>query len=204
MLVPSGYLAYSLYSEQQFKKNTDVFINSQFTEKGYTVVYKKTDFKARPKKIELALLNKRFTGEELKIINGALSENRYLKGTSLLIRQDSTDRLSALRTDILKQIRTGESEINEKDIRIFQLEKELKGYRFDTPKLLNEAVILFPDVTSLSVGKHTVIGKDTTYAVTAVLYSSRKRLTAGDSDKFKKWLNERLALKNVSVFRKEE
>ena len=46
MLVPSSYLAYSLYREQQFKKNADLFIESEFTNKGYTIVYKKTDFNA--------------------------------------------------------------------------------------------------------------------------------------------------------------
>ena len=44
MLVPSSYLAYSLYREQQFKKNTTLFIESEFVQKGYTVVFKKTTF----------------------------------------------------------------------------------------------------------------------------------------------------------------
>jgi uncharacterized membrane protein len=66
MLVPSSYLAYLLYKEQQFIKNTNLFIENEFTDKGYTVVYKKTTFNSQSKKIELAFLEKRFRDNELK------------------------------------------------------------------------------------------------------------------------------------------
>jgi uncharacterized hydrophobic protein (TIGR00271 family) len=204
MLVPSAYLAYSLYNKQQFQKNADLFIDREFVAKGYTIVYKKTDFNATPKKIELALLTKRFDKEEREMLNEELQSNAYLKGTHLLIRQDSTDRFSALRSDILKQIKNGESQLNEKDIKILQLEKELDSYKFHNTKLFKEAVILFPDVTSLSVGKHSIAAKDSTFVVTAVLYHSKKALPATDTEKLKKWLSERLAIKNVEVYRQEE
>jgi uncharacterized hydrophobic protein (TIGR00271 family) len=204
MLVPSAYLAYSLYKKQQFKNNAELFIEQEFLAKGYTVVYKKTDFNTSPKRIELAVLTKRFDMQELKMLNAKLQSNAYLEGTHLLIRQDSTDRFSALRSDILQQIKSGESELNEKDIKIIRLEKELESYKFQNGKLLKEAVILFPNVRSLSVGKHTVVAKDTTYTVTAVLYNSKKPLPDADSEKLKKWLSERMAVKNVEVYRKGE
>ena len=204
MLLPSAYLAYSLYREQQFKKNVELFIDDEFTQKGYTVVYRKTDFNASPKKIELAFLNRRFEKNEVKNLNAELNTNKYLKGASLIIRQDSTDRFSALRGDILAQIKTGESQLNDKDIKIIQLQKELDGYKFNSGKLLKEAVILFPEVTSLSVGRHNVVAKDTTYAITAVLYNSNKTLPSVENQKFKKWLNERLTVKNVAVYRQND
>ncbi len=96
MLLPSSYLAYSLYMEQQFKKNSNIFIENEFADKGYTVVFKKTNFKAEPKTIELAMLNKRFEKNEIAELDKKLNENRYLKGTDLIIRQDTTDRFSAI------------------------------------------------------------------------------------------------------------
>lgn len=203
MLVPSAWLAYSLYREQQFKKNAEAFINTEFTEKGYTVVYKKTDFKSVPKKIEVALLSKRFTKSELDKLQEDKDKNTYLKGTYLHVRQDSTDRLSALRTDILKQIKSGESQINEKDVQIFQLQNKLKEYEINNPQLYKEASILFPELSSLSVAKHTVAIKDSTYSVTAAIYDSNKKLPLTEREKLQKWLSQRLAVKAVEVYSKD-
>lgn len=200
MLVPSAYLAYSLYREQQFKKNTDVFIEREFAEKGYTVIYKKTSFNPGNKKIELAFLSKRFTKPEMQSLDSILSKNKYLAGTQLIIRQDSTDRLDALKGDILKQVQSNENELNEKDVKIMQLEQKLaSGY--DDKKLLKETNAIFPQVTAMSVAKHDVVNqKDSIIPVTTVLYRTGKPLDDEDKSRFSKWLNQRLEVKNVKVF----
>jgi len=204
MLVPSSYLAYSLYREQQFKKNADLFIENEFSNKGYTVVYKKTDFNTKSKKLELAFLSKRFDKAEIAKLKEELNTNPYLKGTNLVIRQDSTDRFNALKGDILNQIKSSENEMNEKDVRIVQLEKELTKNTFDNKQLLKESRALFPDITSLSVTKNSLVTpKDSLIALTAVIYDVTKSLSNEDQEKFKKWLNERLSVKNVELFKKQ-
>ncbi|KGO86632.1 membrane protein [Flavobacterium rivuli WB 3.3-2 = DSM 21788] len=204
MLVPSSYLAYSLYREQQFKKNADLFIENEFSNKGYTVVYKKTDFNTKSKKLELAFLSKRFDKAEIAKLKEELNTNPYLKGTNLVIRQDSTDRFNALKGDILNQIKSSENEMNEKDVRIVQLEKELTKNTFDNKQLLKESRALFPDITSLSVTKNSLVTpKDSLIDLTAVIYDVTKSLSNEDQEKFKKWLNERLAVKNVELFKKQ-
>ena len=203
-LVPSGYLAYRLYREQQFKKSTELFIDNEFTKKGYTVVYKSTNFYSQPKKLELAFLTKRFEDKEIAGLNQKLNANAYLKGTQLIIRQDSTDRFSALKGDILKQVRSSENELNEKDVSILQLEKELAKNNFDNKKLLAEAKAIFPVVTSLSVSNHSMATvKDSVVTVTAVIYESTGELPRADSERFRNWLNQRLSVTNVAVFRRE-
>ena len=203
-LVPSGYLAYTLYREQQFKKNAEIFIDREFVQKGYTVVYKSTSFNSQPKKLELAFLTKRFEKKEIETLNKRLNENNYLKDTRLIIRQDSTDRFSVLKGDILKQVRSSENELNEKDVRILQLEKELAKNSFDNKKLLGEAKALFPGITSLSISNHNMATlKDSVITVTAVLYESTKALPQADRERLKNWLNQRLSVKNVAVFRRE-
>lgn len=204
MLVPSSYLAYSLYREQQFKKNADLFIENEFSNKGYTVVYKKTDFNPKGKKLELAFLSKRFDKAEIAKLKEELNTNPYLKGTNLVIRQDSTDRFNTLKGDILNQIKSSENEMNEKDVRIVQLEKELTKNTFDNKQLLKESRALFPDITSLSVTKNSLVTpKDSLITLTAVIYDVTKSLSNEDQEKFKKWLNERLAVKNVELFKKQ-
>lgn len=203
MLVPSSYLAYSLYREQQFKKNADLFIEREFTNKGYTIVYKKTDFNPKAKKLELAFLSRRFSALEIKELKDKLNQNKYLAGTELQIRQDSTDRFNALKGDILSQIKSSENEMNVKDVKIMQLEKELTKNKFDNRQILKETSVLFPDVHSLSINKSTLVNqKDSITTITAVIYDGAKTLSPAESDKLKLWLNERLLVKDVELFRK--
>lgn len=204
MILPSSYLAYTLYYEQQFKKNTEAFIENEFVEKGYTVVYKKTSFN-KPKRIELAFLQKRFDSTEIKTLQQKISANKYLRGASLVVRQDTTDRLTALKGDILNEIKSSENEINQKDIKILQLEKELAKNRFDNKKLLKETQALFSGVTAISVSSHPLvdINDSIVNTITAVIYSSPKEISNDDRMRLKTWLNERLSVKNVEVFRKQ-
>ncbi|MBS7233369.1 DUF389 domain-containing protein [Flavobacterium psychroterrae] len=203
MLVPSGYLAYSLYREQQFKKNVNLFIESEFTDKGYTIVYKKTDFNSKSKKLELAFLSRRFSKLEIKDLINRLNHNKYLTGTQLQIRQDSTDRFNTLKGDILNQIKSSENEMNVKDVKIMQLEKELNKNKFDNRQILKETRVLFPVISSLAITKTTLINqKDSTSIITAVIYDAGKDLNKAENQKLQKWLNERLSVKDVELFRK--
>ena len=204
MLTPSSYLAYNLYREQQFKKNANLFIENEFTGKGYTVVLKKTDFNTKPKKIELAFLSKRFDKQEIAGLNNKMNRSPYLKGTLLIIRQDSTDRFNVLKGDILKEIKSSENELNAKDVRIMQLEKELVKNNFDNKRLLKETHALYPEIITLSVSHIDVAtASDSLRPATAVIYESEKPLSETDREKFRKWLNHRLSVNNVELFRKQ-
>jgi uncharacterized hydrophobic protein (TIGR00271 family) len=204
MLLPSAYLAYSLYREQQFKKNSELFIEREFTSKGYTVVFKKTEFKTSHKKLELAFLEKRFEKAEVDSLKKKLNENKYLKGTQLVIRQDTTDRFTALKGDILNEIKSSENEINVRDSKILQLEKELAKNKFDNIKILKETQALFPQVTSLSVSENKMAtAKDSLIPVTAVLYNSNRPLTNADKEKFRNWLSQRLSSKSVAIYERQ-
>lgn len=202
MLVPAVYLAYSLYIEQQFKKSADAFVENEFIDKGFTVVFKKTN--SRTKKIELAFLTRRFSENEIKSLREKLMENKYLKGSQLIIRQDTIDRFNDLKGDILEQIKSSENEVNQKDLRIMQLEKQIAQNTFDNKRFLKEAKALFPSIVSFSISHHDLVTvKDSVLPITAVLYETPKDLTEQDKQRLKQWLNERLSVKNVEIFRKK-
>ncbi|GAA6767703.1 hypothetical protein AAGS39_29400 [Flavobacterium sp. CGRL2] len=185
------------------KKNADLFIENEFSAKGYTIVYRKTDFNPKNKKLELAFLSKRFSEAEIKDLAQRLSRNKYLAGTRLLIRQDSTDRFNALKGDILSQIKSSENEMNLKDVRIMQLEKELAAKKFDSRQILKETRALYPAVNSLSISRNTLVSpKDSITSITAVIYDASKDLSRTDSEKLQKWLNERLSVNDVELFRR--
>lgn len=204
MLLPSAYLAYSLYREQQFLKSADLFIENQFASKGYTVIFKKSTFTPAKKTLELAFLTKRFSKKEIQSLDSVMGKNRYLAGTDLIIRQDTTDRFSILKGDILNQIKGTENQINTKDVKIAQLEKQLAANSFDNARILKESRILYPSLSALSISNHQLVTqKDSIIQVTAVLYEADKDLNPPDKEKFRKWLIQRLSLKNVDLYRKQ-
>lgn len=203
LLLPSGYLAFSLYREQQFKKNVEMFIENEFSSKGYMVVYKKTHYDSKEKRIELAFLSKRFNSLEINGFKNKINKNPYLKGSDLLIRQDTTDKFTTLKGDILNQVKGSENEMNSRDVKIMQLEKELATNKFDNRRLLKESQALFPGIISLSITKSPLITRnDSLVPLTAVIYESQQSLSSFDQEKLRKWLNQRLLINDVELFKK--
>ncbi|MEI5986008.1 DUF389 domain-containing protein [Sphingobacterium sp. PU5-4] len=193
MLVPSFYLAYSLLQERKFAQNVSQFIEKEFTSKGHTIIFERTQFNSRVKKIELALLSKRFNAAELKDLNDRL-ENYNLTNTELLIRQDSTD----LKRDILAEISKQSQHVSEKDITIQNLRNELSTYTFNDKELIQEITTLFPEISPFSIGKQLVfINPDSSYAEVVLLHSSKKNVADAELKRLSDWL--KIKLKNQQV-----
>lgn len=202
MMIPSGYLAYSLYKEQEFKRNVENFINDEFIDNGYTIIYKKTKFNSSPKELHMGFLSKRFEKKEIAELNRQL-KNYELAGTKLTIIQDSTDRLMSLKGDILNEIR-GNKAVDEKDIKIARLEKVLAENTFEDQKIFNESKVLFPGITSLSISNNRfLIAKDSTFKEITVIVGTKEELDKAEKVKLGKWLKTRLGVSKVSVYRKE-
>ena len=104
----------------------------------------------------------------------------------------------------MNQIKSSTNEMSQKDVQIVQLEKQLSKYTFDNNKLLKETIIIFPEITSLSVSYSEMrTAKDSTIIITAVIYDSKTVLSTKDKDKFRDWLNQRLSVKNVEIYKKQ-
>uniref|UniRef100_UPI00289A3AA5 DUF389 domain-containing protein n=1 Tax=Chryseobacterium sp. TaxID=1871047 RepID=UPI00289A3AA5 len=113
MIVPSFYLAYNLFNEKKFTKTAEQFVQKEFENNGYTVIYKKINYNANPKTIDIAFLNKKFTPQEILSYNKMLATNGLLD-TKLNIRQNETD----IKSEILNEINKFDTNISEKDIAI--------------------------------------------------------------------------------------
>lgn len=198
MLIPSAYLAYSLYIEQQLKKNVELFLNNEFEENGHTIVYKKTDLKSKDRKIELAFLSERFDKKQIDAFNTKLKKYN-ISNTKLVILQDSTDRFLSLKGDILNEIK-GSQKVDDRDIKIAKLEQEMALNRFDDVSIYNESKILFPAIEKFSIANHNfLMAKDSVFKETVVIISSKKPLEAEEKNKFELWLKIKLKLPRIQV-----
>ncbi len=202
MLLPSIYFAYRLFTQQQYQQTINNFIEQEFTDKGSTIVYKKTNYNSNPKIIELAFLSKRFTKEEIDSLNIRLSAKK-IPETRLIIRQDSADKIQLLRNNILNEIKGKDIIVDEKNKKIQALEAEIAKNTFDSKQILQEARIIFPNIQSLSISNNTFYySNDSTSNSTLLIYQAQKDFTTDNKTKFESWLKKRLSLEKVELIKK--
>lgn len=196
LIIPSIYFAYQLYIQKSYNSRTEVFIQKEFLDNDYPIIYKKIRYNTDPKRIELAFLAKKFSDIEITDLNKKLV-NYDLPNTKLIIRQDTIN----LRKDIMNQINSNQSVVDQKDILINNLRTELSQYQFNTNQISSEAKILFPTVTSLSIGNYTIENDaNKPKVIPVILYQSKKSMDLQTKQKMKLWLKERLAKDSIEVY----
>ena len=196
LLLPSLYFGYTLFEEKKFDQRVNSFLQYEFTDKGYTVIYKKTRYKSNPSSIELALLSKRFSASEMAELRQRL--NAYdLKGVALTIRQDTNN----LKQDILNQIKNEKASVDAKDAAIAALRKEIQDNRYDNRSLLSEARILFPAIKDISISNHPFnTNREKAEIIPVVIYTSPQALNQTDTQKLQQWVKARIQKSQVDVF----
>jgi uncharacterized hydrophobic protein (TIGR00271 family) len=191
MIVPSFYLAYNLFNEKKFTKTAEQFVQKEFENNGYTVIYKKINYNSSPKTIDLAFLNKKFTDNEIASFNKMLSDNG-LADTKLNIRQNDTD----IKSEIMSEINKFDNNISEKDIAISKLRQELDTYRVSDSTLLKEIEILYPNIKNISYGKIVEYPlTDSARLQFTLVYSG----TEINQEQLSSWLEKRLHEKNIRI-----
>lgn len=185
MIIPSFYLAYSLLQERKYAQNTDRFLNNEFIEKGYTIIYKNIDYNCNPKKIELAFLTKKFDSIEIKTLKDRMFDYN-LNNTILEIKQNDSD----LNKDLLEELKKNNNYILQKDLQINNLSNEINTYKVGDLQLNNEVKILFPEINDIYFGKvNEYIYTDSIYTKTVIIYRSENPV---DETKLQNWLSTKL------------
>lgn len=196
MLLPSAYFAYSLYKQQEFKQNVDLFLENEFEKNGNTIVYKKTNYSTSSSIIEVAFLYKNYTTEEIKQLNEDLKKYN-LTHTKLIIKQDSVNNINALRNDILNEVYKKDVYLEEKEIELLKLKNE--NQTIDSKKILEEIKIIFPSIQSISFVSQNINSSDTTYSKTIFSYHTTVTLSETDKLKLSSWLQKRLTISNLEI-----
>jgi uncharacterized hydrophobic protein (TIGR00271 family) len=196
LIIPSTFFAYRLLKQKKFTYKVENFIDTEFNAKGYAMVIKNIETNSNPKKIELAFLNKKFSVDDIKELNKKLVVFG-INDAELIIKQDTTD----IKNAILSEIRLKTSNINQKDVRIAQLEQSIKDSSYDNSTLLGELVILFPEIKSVSMANHTFYqNTDSMKIVPIMVYKSTKELSTETKQKMSLWLAKRLNKPKVEIF----
>ncbi|KIA86213.1 TIGR00341 family protein [Flavobacterium sp. AED] len=199
LMLPSIYFAYKLIDEKKYNQKIEVFIEKEFINKGYTILYKKIRFNSNPKKIELAFLTKKFSDQEIKSLKHTLN-NYKIYNTELNIKQDTTD----IKKYILNEINSGKSNLNKKYITIANLENEVKSNHYDNKAILAEVKILFPEINNLSISNHKFYENTDSLKVYPVLvYQSKTNLSNLSKEKLSLWLEKRLVKDKIEIYRLE-
>lgn len=196
LILPSIYFAYQLFQEKKYQHQINVFMETEFTDKGIAILYKKTKFNENPKKLELGFLTKRLNEEEIKSLNEKL-KSYDLNNTKLLIIQDTTD----LKSDILNEINYNKSVLSQKDVTILNLKNEIASNKYENKALLVEIKILFPEIENISIANHT-FNEDTanTKTIPVLLYKSKTELDEASKQKLTLWLQQRLKKKQIEIY----
>lgn len=196
MIIPSFYLAYSLWNERKFTNSVEYFLSSEFTNRGHLIVYKKLDYSSQPKKVEIAILNEKFSEAEIEEYNRRLS-TFGLSSTELTFRQNDED----LKSEILNEINKTETRISEKDLRINKLGEELNRYKITDDGIVKELNIIFPTIQEISLGKLEKYPETDSVTMQCVmLYRSKEDI---DEVKLKSWLEERFKSSEVVLIRQK-
>lgn len=196
LITPSVYFAYQLYNQKSYNSRVEVFLEDEFQNKDYPIIYKKIRYNSDPKKIEVAFLTKKFNDNEIANLNKKLI-NYDLPNTKLIIRQDTVN----LRKDIMNQINNNQSVVDQKDILINNLRNQLSQYNFNASQISNEAKILFPTITSIKIGNYAIENEAIkSKVIPVILFQSKKDLDELTKIKMKLWLKQRLAKDSIEVY----
>lgn len=198
MIIPSFYLAYNLLQENKYNQKVEQFLTNEFSNKGYTIIYKRTKFNTSPKIVEIGCLMKKFNENEIKLLNQKLSAYG-INNTIVEIIQDKKD----LKSEILNEIGVQNKIVNEKDVLINNLQNEVNEYKSTYTETIKEISILFPELKNVSLGKHQInIGTDSIKVITVLLYQTDYK-TILYKEKIEKWLSQKLRTTEVELVKKQ-
>ncbi|MWB96663.1 DUF389 domain-containing protein [Flavobacterium sp. GA093] len=197
LIVPSTFFAYQLFIQKNYTAKTQNFIQNEFLNYDYPIIYKNIEYNKSPKRIELAFLGKKFSENEIADLNKKLIYYD-IQNTRLIIKQDTFN----LGKDIMNRINDSKNLVDQKDVLINELRNKLSQYQFNKSQINKEAKILFPFIHSLTIGNYSYDSKtNTSNIIPVVLFQSKNNIDNDSEEKLKKWLKTRLEKDTIEVYR---
>jgi uncharacterized hydrophobic protein (TIGR00271 family) len=195
MIVPSVYLAFNLFMEKSEQQKCNNFIKSEFTDKGYTLIYKDLNLEVKPKVIALAFVNKQFNQSEITSYNSKLKKYK-ISNTKLVILQDTniinsnSNEISS--SNLIKMLK--EADLNLKADSASNLSKENNN-------IMAEVKVLFPSINNVAYNtiNYKNIENNSLNSKTVVLIKSEQKIETEQLTKFEEWIKIKLKVSEVIV-----
>ncbi len=209
----SIYLFYGLFIETKFKTQAGKFISLLKSEGVSIIGENKQIIDYEAKEIKLYVFGNDYSEKEKNRWKNEM-ENLGLKDAKLTILQsqddsqirDDIDNLKNMYMNSHKMITVKDETIKEKDIRINELEKNLRRYynqeiRFE--QISKEVKINYKNLVKIGFAREYISNfeKIDTVAIVSLEWDSkiRKKQKKEEEKKVKKWLEIRLNIKNIEI-----
>jgi hypothetical protein len=206
MVVPALYLGYVFVQQNNFNQNVTRYIQNNFENKGYAIIYKSIDYQSMPHTIELAFLSKHFDDAEISSLEADLVNYR-LANTQLIIKQDNV----SLTED---EWNTAIASIKNESEKVKAIEAKLSSGFISsdtTAQILAEAQIINSNVVKIAIGNLSFAHKESSTTSTpqtevestlvAILYvvPDTKPLLNEERNTLTAWIQSRMQNKNMVV-----
>ena len=191
MIIPSSYFAFTLYREQQFRQQSEQFINTEFLEKGNTLVYKKLDYVPQNKTIELGFLSTTYDSLQIKNLEKQLLKYG-LDHTKLVIRKNTASQLTQMKNDIL-------NEVSGKDKELADLKASMKQTTYDNLQLKKELNVFFPEITETSFEKGNFAVGDSLSEDYVLIIKSENALDETQQQKLQNFVENKYNIRGVRI-----
>jgi len=195
MIVPSVYLAFNLFMQKSEQQKCNNFIKSEFTDKGYTLIYKDLNLEVKPKVISLAFVNKQFNQSEITSYNSKLKKYK-ISNTKLVILQDTniinsnSNEISS--STLIKMLK--EADLNLKA-------DSANNFLMENNNIMAEVKVLFPSINNVAYNtiNYRNIEDNSLNSKTVVLIKSEQKIETEQLTKFEEWIKIKLKVSEVIV-----
>jgi uncharacterized hydrophobic protein (TIGR00271 family) len=212
ILLPSTYMFYNLFIENQFKKEAKDFIHF-VEEKGINLIGEDEDETINFDKKEIKLVIFGETLSEAAIIELKNSMTKFgLENTNLIVQQSNEDVEMKLQIQNLTElysknqniIFSREETIREKDDKIRLLENALTKFyssQVALDKIGTEIKINYPDVSKITFTNQITSNfqKIDTIPILTIKWDAKARSVNQQHKKLSEWLQTRLELKKLQI-----
>ncbi len=213
IFVFSIYLFYQLYLENHYKTQAERFIHGIKSEGVHLIGNDKEIIDYKNKRIKLYVFGTTYSPKDKLRWENQL-DDLGLKNTELKILESQND--AEIRNDINEMKRlylknhqlvsTKDEFIREKDVRIYELEKDLRKY-YDNEiifeQLIDEIKINYSDLKKISFAREFVSNfkKIDTLSVISLKWNAKlkEKERKLQEAKFQKWMEKRMKIKNIEI-----
>lgn len=193
IIAPAVYTAYMFVEQNNFNQNAEAFVDTAFTSQGDIIVYKNIQYNQIGSEIELAFLGSQFSDDEIASLQAQLADFD-LADTTLTIRQNDFALSETEWQAALAEMRNGNDQIQALEAKL-----EVERADFTRPsRVLEEAQIVFPEITDVAVGSALFAGNNDIEQSIAVVFMSASATTT-DHAILSEWLQSRLDNEELQV-----